>query len=383
MQPKGGKNLYPPARPVIKCNLGPNGVSFPAAANRLQCPSMQALVLEKTRSLSLREIAIDEPLGPHDVRIRIHTVGICGSDVHYYQHGAIGPFVVREPMVLGHEAAGVVVETGAAVTTLRAGDRVCMEPGIPDPNSRATRLGCYNLDPAVRFWATPPVHGCLRPTVVHPAAFTFLLPDNVSFAEGAMVEPLAVGLHAANKARIRPGDVAVVLGAGPIGMLTALAALAGGCSRVFITDVQAPKLALAATLGPITPVNVREQNLTEIVHRATGGWGADIVFEATGVPTATAQALAALCPGGCIVYIGMPGGPVPFDIVAAQVKEARVETIFRYAHVFPRALALMSSGKLNVRTLVTDRYAFAESIAAFDYACAMKPTSVKVQIELP
>ena len=343
---------------------------------------MQALVLEKTRLLRLRDIAIDEPLGPHDVRIRIHTVGVCGSDVHYYQHGAIGPFVVRAPMVLGHEAAGIVEEAGAAVTTLRPGDRVCMEPGVPDPNSRATRLGLYNLDPAVRFWATPPVHGCLRPIVVHPEAFTFKLPDNVSFGEGAMVEPLAVGLHAANKARLRPGDVAVVLGAGPIGTLTALAALAGGASRVFITDVVPAKLELAAKLGPITPVNVRDQNPGEVVRAATGGWGADVAFEATGAPAAAAQAIDVLCPGGCAVLVGMPGAPVPFDVVAAQVKEIRLETIFRYAHVYPRALALMGSRKLDVRPLITDRYAFADSIAAFDYACAMKPGSVKVQIEV-
>src|SRR5215831_4554571 len=148
---------------------------------------MKALVLEEKHKLSLRDFPIDDPLGPHDVHIALRSVGICGSDVHYYQHGATGPFVVREPMVLGHEAAGVVMEVGEQVTHLKAGDRVCMEPGIPDPNSRATRQGMYNLDPSVRFWATPPVHGCLRPTVVHPAAFTFKLPSNVSFAEGAMV----------------------------------------------------------------------------------------------------------------------------------------------------------------------------------------------------
>jgi len=343
---------------------------------------MQAVVLEKVASLNLREIEIEEPLGPHDVRIGIHTVGVCGSDVHYYRHGAIGPFVVREPMVLGHEAAGVVLETGTAVTSLKAGDRVCMEPGVPDPNSRATRLGLYNLDPAVRFWATPPVHGCLRPSVVHPAAFTFRLPDNVSFAEGAMVEPLAVGMHAANKARLRPGDVGVVLGAGPIGMVTALAALAGGCSRIFITDVQQPKLDLAATLGPITPVNVAAGNLADAVRSATDGWGADVVFDAVGLPQSVAQALEVVCPGGCVVMIGMPGAPVPFDVVAAQVKEVRIETIFRYAHVFPRALALMGSRKIDVRPLITERYGFTDSVAAFDYACRMKPTSVKVQIEL-
>ncbi len=343
---------------------------------------MKALVLERKGELRLRNLALEEALGPHDVRVRIHTVGVCGSDVHYYQHGAIGPFVVRAPLVLGHEAAGVVEAAGAAVTDLRVGDRVCMEPGVPDPNSRAARLGLYNLDPAVRFWATPPVHGCLRPTVVHPAAFTFKLPDNVGFDEGAMVEPLAVGMHAANKARLRPGDVAVVLGAGTIGTLTALAALAGGCSRVIISDVQAPKLAIAAALGPITPVNVRTENLAEVVRRATDGWGADVVFEASGQAAAAAQALEVVCPGGCVVLIGMPGAPVPFDVVAAQVKEARIETIFRYAHVFPRALALMGSRRIDVRPLITDRYAFADSVAAFDYAANPKPTSVKVQIEV-
>ena len=155
---------------------------------------MEALVLEKKDLLALRDIDLDETLGPHDVRIALRTVGICGSDVHYYTHGAIGQFVVREPMVLGHEASGVVIEVGGEVSHLRVGDRVCMEPGIPDPNSKATLQGMYNLDPAVRFWATPPVHGILRPTVVHPAAFTFKLPDNVSYAEGAMVEPVAVGM---------------------------------------------------------------------------------------------------------------------------------------------------------------------------------------------
>lgn len=343
---------------------------------------MEALVLEQTKQLALRNIEIDEPLGPFDVRIAIHTVGICGSDVHYYQHGRIGPFVVEEPMVLGHEASGSVVEVGSAVTHLKVGDRVCMEPGIPDPNSKATRLGIYNLDPAVRFWATPPIHGVLRPTVVHPANFTFKLPDNVSFAEGAMVEPLAVGMHAANKAQIKPGDVAVVTGAGPIGMVTALAALAGGCSQIIITDVQQPKLDLAATLGPITPVNVAEQDLTGIVSGLTEGWGADIIFEASGNAQAAAAVFEPLCPGGCVVYVGMPGEPIAYDVVAAQVKEARIEHVFRYAHVYPRALALMGSGKIDVKPLITDKFTFQDSVRAFDFATDMPPASVKAQIEL-
>ncbi len=343
---------------------------------------MQALVLEKIHQLTLRDIQLDEMLGAHDVRIRIHTVGICGSDVHYYTHGAIGPFVVREPMVLGHEASGTVIEVGGAVTNLKAGDRVCMEPGIPDPNSRASRLGMYNLDPAVRFWATPPIHGVLRPTVIHPAAFTFKLPDNITFAEGAMVEPLAVGMHAASKAKIKPGDVAVVIGAGPIGMVTALAALAGGCSQVFMTDVQQPKLELAQTLGPITGVNVTNQSLKDVLNHATEGWGADIVFECSGNERAAASVFEPLCPGGTVVFVGIPLQPIAYDVASAMVKEAHVEQIFRYAHVYPRAIALMGSGKLDVKPLITDKFAFADSVAAFDFAVKMPPTSVKAQIEL-
>ena len=344
---------------------------------------MQALVLEQAHRLSLRAIELDEPMGPHDVRVKIHTVGICGSDVHYYQHGRIGPFVVNAPMVLGHEASGTVVETGAEVTHLRPGDRVCMEPGIPDPNGKATRLGMYNLDPAVRFWATPPVHGCLRPEVVHPAAFTFKVPDNVSFAEAAMVEPLAVGMHAANKADIKPGDVAIVMGAGPIGMVTALAALAGGCSRIVMTDVVQPKLERAAHLGPITAINVAHANLNQYIRELTDGWGADIVFEASGNARAAARVFEPLCPGGRVVFIGMPADPIDYDVVGAQLKEARVEHVFRYAHVYPRALALMGGGKINVKPLITDTFAFADSVKAFDFASKMPPTSVKAQIQMP
>lgn len=341
---------------------------------------MKALVLEEARKLALRDITLDEVLGPHDVRIRLHTVGICGSDVHYYEHGRIGPFVVNEPMVLGHEASGTVEEVGSEVTTLTVGDRVCMEPGIPDPHSKATRLGIYNLDPAVRFWATPPIHGVLRPTCVHPEAFTFKVPDNVSFAEAAMVEPLAVGMHSAIKAKITPGDTAVVLGAGPIGLVTALSALAGGCSRVICTDVQQPKLDIAASLGPIDPVNVTTENLNEKVIEITDGWGADIVFECSGNETVASRVFEPLCPGGCVVYVGMPGNPIAYDVVAAQIKEARVEHVFRYAHVYPRALKLMGSGKIDVKPLITDVFPFEQSVKAFDFALDMPPQSIKAQI---
>ncbi len=154
---------------------------------------MKALVLERKGELSIRDVPLPLEVGPADVKIEVARVGACGSDVHYYTHGRIGPYLVDRPMVLGHEASGRVVEVGAAVKGLAVGDRVCMEPGIPDLTSRASRLGLYNVDPNVVFWATPPVHGCLTPQVVHPAAFTYKLPDNVSYGEGAMVEPCREG----------------------------------------------------------------------------------------------------------------------------------------------------------------------------------------------
>jgi D-xylulose reductase len=349
---------------------------------------MKSLVLEKQGALSLRDFsAIDraeERLGPRDVRIKLHTVGICGSDVHYYTHGRIGPFVVTEPMILGHEASGTVIGTGAEVTTLKAGDRVCMEPGIPDPNSRATRLGMYNIDPAVRFWATPPVHGILRPTCVHPEAFTFKLPNTVSFAEAAMVEPLAVGVHAATKARVRPGDIGVVLGAGPIGLVTALAALAAGCARVYVSDLAEKKLEIAESLSPaITGVYAAKDDLVARVKRDTEGWGADLVFEATGSPRAAARVFEPLAPGGCVVMIGGQPDPISYDAGAAMVREARVENIFRYAHVFPRCVAMLGSGAIDVKPLITRTFAFDDSVRAFETAAAAPPADVKMQIELP
>ncbi|MGR3660175.1 MAG: NAD(P)-dependent alcohol dehydrogenase [Paracoccaceae bacterium] len=349
---------------------------------------MKSLVLEKKDELSLRDFPaidrVEEILAPRDVRIKLHTVGICGSDVHYYTQGRVGPFEVKEPMILGHEASGTVIEVGFDVTTLKEGDRVCMEPGIPDPNSKATQLGMYNIDPAVRFWATPPVHGILRPTCVHPEAFTFKLPENVSFAEAAMVEPLAVGVHAATKARIKPGDIAVVLGAGPIGLVTALSALAAGCARVFVTDLAEKKLEIAASLSPaITPVNVAKDNLVNRIMDETDGWGADVVFEATGSPIAAAQVFEPLAPGGCVVMIGGQADPISYDSGAAMVREARVENIFRYAHVFPRCVAMLSSGAIDVKPLITRTFDFEESVRAFEIAASAPPGDVKMQIELP
>ena len=344
---------------------------------------MKALVLEEKGKLSLRDFDMPRTLGPRDVRIKTHTVGICGSDVHYYTHGKIGHFVVDAPMVLGHEASGTVVEVGSEVGHLKPGDRVCMEPGIPDPTSRAAKLGIYNVDPAVVFWATPPVHGCLTPEVVHPAAFTYKLPDNVSFAEGAMVEPFAIGMQAALRARIQPGDIAVVTGAGPIGMMVALAALAGGCARVIVADLAQPKLDIIGAYRGIRTVNIRDRALADAVAEATDGWGADVVFECSGAAPAILGLPALARPGGAIVLVGMPVDPVPVDIVGLQAKELRIETVFRYANVYDRAIALIASGKVDLKPLISATIPFEDSIAGFDRAVEARETDVKLQIAMP
>ena len=343
---------------------------------------MRALVLEKQRELALRDIDLPMETGPGMVKIKVHTVGVCGSDVHYYTHGRIGPFIVDAPMVLGHEAAGTVVEVGEGVTSLEVGDRVCMEPGVPDPNSRASRLGMYNVDPAVTFWATPPVHGVLTPYVVHPANYTFKLPDNVSFAEGAMVEPFAVGMQAATKAKITPGDTAVVLGAGPIGTMVAIAALAGGCARAIVADLAQPKLDIAARYQGVIPVNIREKNIVAEVKRLTDEWGADVVFECSGSPKAWQGIVDLARPGGSIVVVGLPVEPVDFDVAGLSVKELRIESVFRYAHQYDRAIALMTSGRVDLKPLISETFGFEDSIKAFDRAVEARPTDVKLQIRM-
>lgn len=344
---------------------------------------MQAVVLEKVNEISIREIEVYEEVGPTDVKIQPTCVGICGSDVHYYKHGRIGNFVLREPMVLGHEASGVVTEVGSEVDDLTVGDRVCMEPGIPTPGSDEERRGMYHLDPSVRFWATPPIHGCMREEVVHPASFTYRLPENVSFEEGALVEPLAIGVHSAKTAKIVPGDVAIVLGCGTIGIVTALAALAAGCSHVVITDIKQEKLDFVKNhYGKnITTCNSATENLQKKVREVTRN-GAHVLFEATGSSNMLDGAPGLLAAGGRMVLIGMPSEPASLDVVSLQVKELKIYSIFRYANVFDRTLDFISSGQMNVKPLVTHRYGFWDSKTAFDFASNAPGDAVKVQVDM-
>jgi D-xylulose reductase len=344
---------------------------------------MKALVLKERNTLAIEDFTIDERLTSDDVRIQIKYVGICGSDIHYYLHGRIGDFVVEKPMVLGHEASGVVLEAGSNVKHLRVGDRVCMEPGIPSTGSPAIFAGCYNLDPAVRFWATPPIHGCMRETVVHPGNFTFKLPDNVSLEEGALVEPAAIGVYSADTAGVRPGDIALVFGAGTIGIVTALAALASGCSQVILADVKEKKLEIVRKnlSKNLVCVNTAKQSLDDAVF-SLAREGVDIVFEATGSPAVIGSFVRYLRPNGRAVMIGMPPAPAPFDVVAAQTKEIRIMHIFRYRNVYPRTIKLIASGTLNVRPLITHSFEFKDTIKAFEFAATMPDEAIKTMVRL-
>jgi D-xylulose reductase len=342
---------------------------------------MKSLILEEKGKLKLGDYPIEESVGPTDVRVQIKACGICGSDIHYYKEGSIGDFVVREPMVLGHEAAGIVIEKGCEVQNLELGDRVCMEPGIPDFHSKETLQGMYNLDPAVRFWATPPIHGCLRESVVHPASFTTKLLENMSFAEGAMIEPLAIGVEAAKKAFIEMGDTALVVGCGTIGMMVALSALAAGCSKVYISDVRQEKLDIAATYENIIPINSAKVDLVSTIMAYTKT-GVDRIFEASGVPSVYPDFFRCAKTGAKVVLVGMMNGTVPLDVSYLQVKGISIETIFRYCNTYERAVALVASGKIDVKRLIGRTYSFEDSIQAYEYAVSCPPDIIKVMIEL-
>ena len=343
---------------------------------------MKALVLEKKLQLSLRDIDLKTEVDSNEVKIKMHTVGICGSDVHYYTHGKIGPFILNKPMVLGHEGSGTIIEVGSNVSNLNIGDRVCIEPGVPDIYSKEYMKGLYNLDPKLTFWATPPDHGCLTPEVVFPSNFVFKLPDNVSYAEGAMIEPLAVGLQAAEKAKIIPGETALVMGCGPIGLVIALTALAGGCSKVFIADIVSEKLRMCKNYKNLIPIDLNKDNPSEIINKNTDNWGVNIIFEASGAPKAYDVIFDSICPAGKVVIVGNPMNPIPIDFATLLTKEIEIKTVFRYAHQYERAINLLSSNKINVKPMITDTVAFDDSIKAFERAAKNLPEDVKIQIQL-
>ena len=343
---------------------------------------MKALVLEKQLELNLRDINLPTEVGPDDVKIKMHTVGICGSDIHYYEHGKIGQWHVNEPMVLGHEGSGTIIAVGKNEKILKEGDRVCIEPQVVSKKSKEYKLGMYNYDQQVKFWATPPIHGCLAPEVVFPGDMVFKIPDNMSYAEGAMVEPLAVGMQGVTKAKIKPGQIGLVMGCGPIGLVTGLAALAGGCSKVYIADILAEKLKMCDHYPDLIPVDLSKENLSERIMDDTGGWGVDRFFECSGAVKAYEAIFSCCSPGAHVVLIGNNAEPVPMNWAILFAKGLEYQTVHRYSHQYEPSIRLLGSGKINVKPMITHTFKFEESVAAFERAAEHRPTDVKLQIKI-
>jgi L-iditol 2-dehydrogenase len=297
-------------------------------------------------------------VGPHEVLVRVEAVGVCGSDIHYYEHGRIGDFVVRAPLVLGHEAAGVIEAVGAEVDSSRIGERVSLEPGIPDGVCDQCRAGRYNLCPNVRFFATPPVDGAFARLVAIEDAFAHPVPDSLSLDEAALMEPLSVGIAACRKARVSPGSDVLVTGAGPIGILAAQTARAFGASVVAITDVNADRLSFAAQFVD-RAIDVGEE------RASARGEEYDVLIECSGSPAAFEDGIAAVRPAAAVVSVGMfPDGDIAFPIGMVQTKEIVLHGVFRYAHTYTAAIALAAAGRVDVGTLITSRHGLDEVAAA-------------------
>ena len=304
-------------------------------------------------------------MGPDDVIIKIQSVGVCGSDLHYYKTGNIGDFVVEFPFILGHEAAGIVHEVGANVKNLKPGDRVCMEPGVPCMKCEECLTGHYNLCKDVKFWATPPYDGTLSEYVAHPAAFTFKIPDNMSFTEGALVEPLAIGLHACNTGGVKLGQTVAIVGAGCIGLVTLLAAKAYGATKIIVGDVLDKRLAKAAELGAVT-VNTKEEDFGKKVLEMTGGRGADVCIDCAGFSATVDACLTAAKPAGTVIIVGLGQDHVDgFNTGAMSVKELTVKSIFRYRNLYPTAINAIADGRIDVEAIVSHRFKFDDTINAF------------------
>lgn len=345
---------------------------------------MRAAVLHRPHDLRIedRPTPTPESLGPAECLVRVASVGVCGSDVHFYELGRLGRFVVEAPLILGHECSGTVVAVGSGVRKVRVGDRVAIEPGVPCGRCAQCYSGRYNLCPDVRFMAAPPDDGSLCEFVAHPEDLLFPLPPEVSLEQGALIEPLAVGVYAARRSRVGMGDTVLVVGCGTIGLLTLQAARAAGASRVLATDVQANRLGLARELGAVT-CNAASEDVLAFVHRETAGRGADVVFECAGSPATTEAIFPLVRAGGTVCLVGLPPDPVvPWDLSNLVHREVTAVGVFRYANCFADSIQLVAAGQVELAPLVTARYSLEDSARAFEFASTKKDQCIKVVIHV-
>jgi L-iditol 2-dehydrogenase len=333
---------------------------------------MRVSVLRGPGDVALIDRPAPEP-GPGQVVVRVASVGVCGSDVHYYEHGRIGRFVVDEPLVLGHEAAGEVTAVGPGVTAPTVGQRVSVEPGVPDLTCEQCLAGRYNLCPDMRFFATPPIDGAFAEYVVVHAAFAHPVPDTISDDAAALLEPLSVGIWACRKGRVSAGTRVLVTGAGPIGLVTVQAARAFGATEIVVSDVNPARLELARDLGATAVVDARTERVADLPRPP------QVLLECSGHPAATVEGLRALDRAGRAVLVGMGGDELPLPLSVVQERELEVTGTFRYAGTWPTAIALVAAGRVDLDRLVTGSYALAEAEDALT-AARRDPQSVKVVV---
>jgi L-iditol 2-dehydrogenase len=331
--------------------------------------SMQVAVLRGVGDLVIEERPVPRP-GPREVLVKVNAVGVCGSDVHYYEHGRIGDHVVRAPLVLGHEPAGQVVALGPEVTRLREGQRVSVEPGVPCFTCDQCLAGRYNLCPDMRFFATPPIDGAFCEYVTVHEAFAHAVPDDLTDDAAALLEPLSVGVWACQKGRVTAGSRVLVNGAGPIGLVAAQCARAFGATEVVVADVNPYRLKLAQDLGATSALDVRHTPL------ADAGINAQVLLECSGHPEAIRAAVRAVGPAGRAVLVGMGGDDVPLPLSHIQDNEIEVTGTFRYANTWPIAIALAVTGEVQLDRLVTAHFRLADAASALT-AATTDPQSVK------
>jgi L-iditol 2-dehydrogenase len=333
---------------------------------------MRASVLRGVGDVVVEERPVPEA-GPGQVVVRVASVGVCGSDVHYYEHGRIGQFVVESPLVLGHEAAGEVAAVGPGVTSPAVGQRVSVEPGVPDLTCEQCLAGRYNLCPNMRFFATPPIDGAFAEYVVVHAAFAHPVPDSISDDAAALLEPLSVGIWACRKGRVSAGTRVLITGAGPIGLVSVQAARAFGATDIVVSDINPARLALARDLGATEVVDARTASVVDLPRAP------EVLLECSGHPAATVEGIRALAPAGRAVLVGMGGDELPLPLSVVQERELEVTGTFRYAGTWPTAISLVAAGRIDLDRLVTGTYALGEAEEALT-AARRDPQSVKVVV---
>jgi L-iditol 2-dehydrogenase len=334
--------------------------------------TMRASVLNGIGDLTVEERPVPTP-GPGEVLVRIGSVGVCGSDIHYYDHGRIGPYVVERPLVLGHEAGGEVVRLGADVSRVEPGQRVSIEPGVPCRSCEQCLAGRYNLCPDVRFFATPPYDGAFCEYVVMPESFVHPVPDNLSDDAAGLIEPLSVGIWACRRGQVAPGSRVLITGAGPIGLVCLQAALAYGAADVAVSDVNAHRLALATKLGATSVVDVSK------VELSATGVESDVLLECSGNGRATTDAVRTVARAGRVVLIGMGGDELTLPLSYVQDRELVITGAFRYANTWPTAISLVASGRVNLDSLVTGHYGLDEVEKALT-ASRRDPSTIKPMV---